>query len=281
MGRLRFEWNTPILVLENFLFSPIYYCGHSFNRDFCKMSKSRTLVIGDIHSGLRALKQLLDIGKVTADDILIFLGDYVDGWSTAVETIEFLITLRKTHNCIFIRGNHDELCYDWLIQQTDNPTWVKHGGKSTIESYTRANTKTIAKHLLFYEGLENFYLDSENRLFLHAGFTNLKGVEHEYFVKTLYWDRTLWELAQSLHPNMSEDDEFYPDRLKNYKEIYLGHTPVSKTLFDVVPVNAANVWNLDTGAAFKGPLSMMDIDTKEIWQSEPVHFLYPQERGRN
>jgi serine/threonine protein phosphatase 1 len=40
----------------------------------------RTLVIGDIHGGLRAL-QILERAKVTTKDTLIFLGDYVDGWN--------------------------------------------------------------------------------------------------------------------------------------------------------------------------------------------------------
>lgn len=245
------------------------------------MNKGRTLVVGDIHSGIRALEQLLDIVKITAKDKIIFLGDYVDGWSTAVETVDFLIELKKTNNCVFIRGNHDELCYDWLKEKKDNPIWFQHGGEATIASYEMTSSETISEHMLFYEALENYHLDTQNRLFLHAGFTNLKGVEHEYFVKTFYWDRTLWELALSLHPEMSIGDEFYPSRLANYKEIYIGHTPISKKLSEVKPVMAANVWNLDTGAAFKGPLSIMDIDTKETWQSDPVHTLYPEEKGRN
>ena len=70
----------------------------------------RTLVIGDIHSGLRALKQVLARADVCPDDRLIVLGDYVDGWSEAVETVNFLMALRKTYDCIFLRGNNDELC---------------------------------------------------------------------------------------------------------------------------------------------------------------------------
>jgi serine/threonine protein phosphatase 1 len=245
------------------------------------MRKPRTLVIGDIHSGLRALEQVLLRAKVTVEDTIIFLGDYVDGWSTAFETVDFLITLEKTHNCIFIRGNHDELCYDWLKDGKDNPIWFQHGGEATIASYRKATEETIQKHLHFYEHLENYYLDDQKRLFLHAGFTNLKGVAHEYFTKTFYWDRTLWELAQSINPDLSEGDSNYPSRLSHYKEIYIGHTPISKTISEVVPTKAANVWNIDTGAAFKGPLSVMDIETKEIWQSDFVQTLYPDEQGRN
>jgi len=245
------------------------------------MNTRRTLVIGDIHSGLRALEQVLTRAAVTPEDKLIFLGDYVDGWSTAVETISFLLELQKTHNCTFIRGNHDELCYEWLTTSDENTIWLQHGGAATRASYQKSNKTTIKKHMVFYKNLKNYYLDVEGRLFLHAGFTNLKGVAYEYFTKTFYWDRTLWELALSLNPNLVESDIKYPKRLTHYKEIYIGHTPISKKLSNVMPMKAANVWNVDTGAAFKGPLSILDVNTKEIWQSDPVHIFYPNELGRN
>jgi len=240
----------------------------------------RILVIGDIHSGLRALEQVLERAAVTPEDKLIFLGDYVDGWSQAVETVDFLIKLRSTHNCVYIRGNHDELCLEWLRDNKDNPLWLQHGGGATLASYDKAGEDTINAHILFYQSLHNHHLDTKNRLFLHAGFTNLKGIDHEYFEQTFYWDRTLWELARSLNPDLDKGHIQYPRRLANYDEIFIGHTPISKT--DVaVPRQAANVWNIDTGAAFKGPLSILDVDTKEVWQSDPVHTFYPDEPGRN
>ncbi len=240
----------------------------------------RTLVIGDIHAGLRALEQVFERTRVTVEDQLIFLGDYVDGWSQAVETVDYLLHLQTTHRCIFIRGNHDELCYDWLKHGKDNPLWLQHGGEATMGSYKKSDTAKVAKHKEFYDSLHNYYLDNKNRLFLHAGFTNLKGVTYEYFPKTFYWDRTLWELALSLNPNLDSEDPWYPKRLTHYQEIYIGHTPVTR-IGKTVPQKAANVWNVDTGAAFKGPLSVMDADTKEIWQSDPVFQLYPGESGRN
>lgn len=241
----------------------------------------RNFVIGDIHSGLKALQQVLERVEVSSDDRLVFLGDYVDGWSDAVETIDFLIDLKKTHNCIFIRGNHDELCLEWLRGGMDNPLWLQHGGGATLASYGKADAKTKEAHIPFFEDLQNTYLDGENRLFLHAGFTNLKGIDYEYFPETFYWDRTLWELAQSLNPALHKGNPLYPKRLSHYSAIFIGHTPISKTEEAVVPKNAANVWNIDTGAAFKGPLSMLDVDTKKVWQSDPVHTLYPKEQGRN
>jgi serine/threonine protein phosphatase 1 len=38
---------------------------------------------------------------------------------------------------------------------------------------------------------------------------------------------------------------------------------------------------MDTGAAFTGSLSIMDVNTKEFWQSDPLPTLYPDEKGRN
>lgn len=244
------------------------------------MKKQRTLVIGDIHSGLKALQELLDKAEVTIDDRLIFLGDYVDGWSQATETIDFLIALDKTHTCIFIRGNHDALCHEWLLHKTDNPLWFKHGGEATVNSYNKASDETKIAHIRFYKNLQNYYLSDDGCLFLHAGFTNLKGVAFEFNPVTFYWDRTLWELVLAMSTNLEQKEEFYPKRLSHYKEIYIGHTPVTR-IGKTTPQNYANVWNVDTGAAFKGPLTILDIHSKEYWQSSPVHTLYPNERGRN
>ena len=46
-------------------------------------------------------------------------------------------------------------------------------------------------------------------------------------------------------------------------------------------MNAQNVWNVDTGAAFFGKLSCIDIDSKVVIQSDVVQTLYPNEKGRN
>ena len=54
---------------------------------------NRTLVIGDIHGGLKALQQVWSRAHISKEDTLVFLGDYVDGWSDAVEVISFLISI--------------------------------------------------------------------------------------------------------------------------------------------------------------------------------------------
>jgi len=240
----------------------------------------KTYVVGDIHGGLRALKQVLGLIPRTSNDLFIFLGDYVDGWSEASETVSFLINFSETNNCILLRGNHDELVYAFLKEKENNPIWLAHGGESSKKSYKNFSEAALQRHLLFFENLKNYHIDSSNRLYLHAGFTNIHGPEHEYFPNTVYWDRTLWELVCSLNPTLAKTDLNYPKRLLLFKEIYIGHTPVTR-LGKTTPVNYANVWNIDTGAAFKGPLSILDTKTKEVWQSDPVWTLYPEEKGRN
>lgn len=239
-----------------------------------------TFVIGDIHGGYKALTQLIERVDLKPKDSLIFLGDYTDGWSETPKVLDYLIALQDTYTCIFLRGNHDELTLHWLQHNNDNPMWYNHGGASTIKAYQDIDQKTKQKHIAFLLALKNYHLDQQNRLFLHAGFTNLKGVTAEHFTRMLYWDRTLWELALSLDPNLQKDSSFFPRRLQLYDEIYIGHTPVTQ-IGQTIPVYKSGIWNIDTGAAFKGPLTLLNIDTKEYWQSDPVYTLYPDEIGRN
>lgn len=240
----------------------------------------RTFVVGDIHGGLLALKQVLSKVSISENDKLIFLGDYVDGWSESAQVIDYLIDLDTNYECIFIKGNHDSWCEDWLNGKLTNEIWLFHGGKSTVESYQNYSLKQKQEHLVFFNRMRNFYVDPENRLYIHAGFSSMHGPEKEHYVSNYSWDRTLWEMALTMDKHVKKDSIFYPKRLKLFKDIYIGHTPTLN--YDVtIPMNAINVWNIDTGAAFKGSLSILEIESKEFWQSDPVYILYPNEKGRN
>lgn len=241
---------------------------------------SNTFVIGDIHGGLKALQQVINRANVSTNDQLIFLGDYVDGWSETPAVLDFLIDLSTTYSCVFMQGNHEEMLLKWLKKEDDDELWRFHGGEATVQSYQNIPLRTIEKHISFLEKLNEYHIDDKNRLFVHAGFTHLKGVAFEYFRGMLWWDRTLWETAMAVDGTLSADSIRYPQRLKLYKEIYVGHTPVIR-FGASAPMNFANVWNVDTGAAFTGKLSILNVDTKEYWQSDSLPDLYPAEKGRN
>ncbi len=240
----------------------------------------RTFAIGDIHGGLKALVQVLNEIEVRDEDQLIFMGDYVDGWSESAQVIQFLIELSESITCTFIKGNHDVWCETWLRTGEVNPTWYMHGGKETMESYEGFSETEKQRHLQFFENLKMYHLDKANRLFLHAGFTSMHGVKKEVFETTLYFDRTLWEMALTMDKNITKNSALYPKRLTHYHEVYIGHTPTTN-FNETVPMQGANVWNVDTGAAFKGKLSAMNIETKAVVQSAALPSLYPDEKGRN
>ena len=240
----------------------------------------RIFAIGDIHGGLKALLQVLNKIEIKEKDKLIFVGDYVDGWSQSAQVVQFLIELSQKITCIFIKGNHDVWCENWLKSNHVNQTWYMHGGKETMESYYGFTEQEKSNHLEFFQNMPLYYIDDENRLFVHAGFTSMHGVEKEVYQETFYFDRTLWEMALTMDTNIDEDSIIYPNRLKHYTEIYIGHTPTTNFNSDM-PMHAANVWNIDTGAAFKGKLSVQNIISKDVFQSDTLPSLYPYEMGRN
>lgn len=241
---------------------------------------ARTLVIGDIHGGFRALQQVTERAGLQSDDRLIFLGDYVDGWSQSPEVIEYLLELERRYVCTFMLGNHDAWCEEWLSGREAPQDWLIHGGQATVDSYTRIGPMERERHLEFFDRMLPYYEDGHRRLFIHAGFSSVHGPAKEHFTSNFFWDRTLWETAVAVNDLIPRGSKYYPQRLMLYDEIFIGHTPT--TNYDIeTPMHRGNVWNVDTGAAFQGRISIMDVDTKQYWQSDVVQHFYPGERGRN
>ncbi len=240
----------------------------------------RTLVFGDIHGGLKALIQLLERIDLSGNDRLIFLGDYVDGWSESAHVIDFLIDLAQKQECIFIRGNHDVWCHEWLQNNVVNEIWFMHGGESTIKSYQNMDLSRKQQHLDFFENMKDYFVDENNNLFIHAGFSSMHGPEKEHYQSNFSWDRTLWEMALTMDKRIKKDSLLFPKRLLLFNEIYIGHTPTLHYNVEI-PMQGCNVWNIDTGAGFYGKLSCMDVESKKFWQSDVVQTFYLEEKGRN
>jgi serine/threonine protein phosphatase 1 len=241
----------------------------------------RKIVIGDIHGAYKALVQLMERVQPQPGDELVFLGDYVDGWSESARVVDYLIALGKQFTCTFIKGNHDDWAERWLKTGIAEPAeWVRNGGEQTMSSYNGYDPTQINLHLAFFDRLQYFVIDSANRLFVHAGFTGTQGPSKEHFPQMFFWDRTLWELALATDESLPVTSPFFPKRLKIFSEIFIGHTPTTNYGVDL-PMHAHNVWNVDTGAAFRGRISAVDVDSKSFWQSDQIFKLYPDEKGRN
>lgn len=249
----------------------------------------RTFVMGDIHGGYLALLQCLRRSDFQYDrDTLIQLGDITDGYMDVFACVEELLKIR---HLIAIKGNHD----DWFLEflQTDmHPRIWTQGGEGTLRSYLLAAGKedlipvagyihplslspydVPATHRHFFEHQRLYYIDDNNNCFVHAGFDR----QESFYLQeasTYYWDRQLWLEAlswQATNKNKKKAGAF--KMVTPFREIFIGHTRT--LIWDTdKPMKAANIYDMDTGGGGGGRLTMMNIHTKEIFQSDPVSALY-------
>lgn len=223
----------------------------------------RKFVMGDIHGAHKALQQCLTRSSFDYQiDELIFLGDVADGWPETKQCIDELL---KIKNLIYIFGNHDFWTLEWMQSGIAEDVWLGQGGSATKKSYENGIPE---KHIELLNTSLQYYL-SDNRLFVHAGFDPSSPLKNQS-ITTFLWDRTLAKIA------LDHYSKGITEKLSEYDEIYLGHTPVSSHQ----PIHSCEVWLMDTGAGWSGVLSMMDIETKEIFTSDPVPSLYPGVEGR-
>lgn len=252
----------------------------------------RRWVIGDVHGNYKGFMQVLErSGFNREEDLLVFLGDIVDGYSDVYQCFEELLTI---DNLIFVRGNHDQVFIDWLDKGFHGFHWL-HGGEATIDSYARASDREIKRNPSMGGYLTNLtsidipeshknllrssipYYILDNMCFVHGGFNR-----HEFISgqneDILMWDRDLW---QSSLGYKSREDSPYKFKIKdNFDRVFIGHTPTISWKKDK-PMKSANIWNLDTGGGYSiGKVTIMNIDTEEYFQSDLGKELYKNEGGR-
>lgn len=224
---------------------------------------AKTFVIGDIHGAYRALRQCLDRSGFDYDsDILISLGDVADGWP---DTNTCITELLRIKNLVYILGNHDFWTLEWMESNVVEDIWYSQGGKATIDSYPNGVPE---EHLRFLKEARLYY-EWENKLFVHAGIDPKIPVQHNS-VQTLLWDRNLSRMVLDFHLKGIDVN------LTPYEEVFIGHTPVPSEK----PIHCCGVWLMDTGAGWSGRLSMMNVNTRELFSSDPVPELYPGIKGR-
>lgn len=243
----------------------------------------RTFVMGDIHGAYKALVQCLFRARFDYEkDVLIQLGDAVDGCSQASECVDELLKIR---NLVAVKGNHDDW-FDEFIKTGFQPYYWNYGGKETLISYLEHSGKSGQlflrgsgyktglvpddipyTHRIFFDTQHIFHIDSQNRCFVHGGFDRLLPFDKQNTTK-FYWDRNLWNDAMTHQANGEHYNIVTP-----FKEIYIGHSPTQQWGVDF-PLKAFNIFNIDTGAGNFGRLTIMNVDTKEFWQSDPITELY-------
>lgn len=240
---------------------------------------NNTWVFGDVHGSYKGLNQVFDKAQLVKGDTIISLGDIVDGWSESAECVQLLLDMQKDYNMIFIRGNHDEWCFDWMRFGSAHNIWINQGGKATFDSYD-INFHLRDTHCFeFFNKQVNYYIDDQNRGFVHGGYISNKGLGHEATQAEYYWNRDLMYTAMSGARSYASGSAELPKQLRAHKEIFIGHTSTLQW-GTISPINACNLWNLDTGAGWGGVLTLMNVDTKDFVQSDFSKDLYPTENGR-
>lgn len=258
----------------------------------------RTWVMGDVHGAARAVRQCFERSGIDFEnDTLITLGDITDGWTEVKEALDEIL---KVKHRIDIQGNHDWWFDQWMRMGVNPVSWMQ-GGNATAESYARhASTKEMPIHVIpsmggwvtnlsnidipkshneFFRNQVHYYVDEKNRCFVHGGFD--RDVPMKDTDPTEYaWDRSLWKKALSC---VGDQKLVTAD---GFSEIFIGHTAtvnyISKETGKEIdtPMHSGGVWNLDTGAGWYGKLTIMDVETKEYFQSDSTKNLYPEEGGR-
>lgn len=178
-------------------------------------TNNRLIAICDIHGEIDKLNELLKQLAPQKDDTIVFLGDYINRGLNSKEVIERLITLSQETNCIFLKGNHEDLLLKILQTRAEEDVlnWLMAGGGATLDSY--GGIENIFKlHSDFFYNLKLYYL-TEKYLFVHAGINPTRTLE-EQDEDDLLWIR----------------DNFIYKKHKLKQKIVFGHTPFTRPYLD-------------------------------------------------
>jgi serine/threonine protein phosphatase 1 len=223
----------------------------------------RIYAVGDIHGRLDLLGQLLS--RVDADmadrpvtrPIFVFLGDYIDRGPSSRETIDRLLQRRELNECVFLKGNHEQLVVDCLNNPRVFHHWLRLGGVETLASYgltighLTSRTKVAELQAAFHRALPrahlNFFREQQTSFacgdffFAHAGIKPRVSLSRQT-ERDLLWIREEF---------LTSNDDFE-------KIIVHGHTPIHA--IEVRP----NRINIDTGAYATGRLTCLVIDDSSL-----------------
>jgi serine/threonine protein phosphatase 1 len=214
----------------------------------------RKYVIGDIHGRADLLKRLTD--KIVADadaagsfeNVLIYLGDYVDRGPSSKEVLDILVSEPPSgFSAIYLMGNHEDMMLHVIMSgDSDVTNWVMNGGDKTFQSYGvdpmsgySLECALPETHKYFLSSLD-LYHEEDGFLFVHAGIR--PGVAlHEQTGLDLMWIR----------------DEFLLSNEDFGKIVVHGHSihPVAEIKFNRI--------GIDTGAWMSGVLTCLVLDGSE------------------
>ena len=201
------------------------------------MENGRLIAIGDIHGKIDKLDTLLKNIKLQKNDTLVFLGDYIDRGKYSKDVVERLINLSKAINCVFLKGNHEQMLLKIIKTKSENDInfWLINGGYETMNSYIKS--------------LKPYYL-TDKYLFVHAGINPDKATIEEQTDDDLLWIR----------------DKFIDNKHSLKQKIIFGHTAFYEPHIEDDKIG------IDTGCGKEpnSPLTAFICDEEVFVQSDMV-----------
>jgi serine/threonine protein phosphatase 1 len=213
-----------------------------------------TYAVGDVHGSLDKLKALVEACREHADGRamrLVFLGDYIDRGPDSAGVLRFMMSLQADfpEQIIALKGNHEAWALSLLDGAVPASAWLRNGGAETLHSYGVKDIGDLPRaHLNWMRALRLFF-DDGRRFFVHAGVNPSRPLDAQD-EQELLWIR---------EPFLTNGRDY--GRL-----IVHGHTPLESEK----PELRINRLNLDTAAAFGGPLTAAVFDDA---QTGPLSFL--------
>lgn len=195
---------------------------------------NRSFAIGDIHGCFRTFKYLLfEKLKITCNDKIYCLGDYIDRGPDSKGVVDLILSLRENGYRIHtLRGNHEQMFMDSVRGFSDLVLWMNNGGESTLRSFNITSFNELSPYYQRFFKHTKYYIKTGNVIFVHAGidWCAERPFENKY---SMLWRR---ELFNSEPPP------------KGTKIIH-GHTPIS--LNSIRRSLTSRHINIDNGCVYK------------------------------
>lgn len=209
-----------------------------------------TYAIGDIHGSLTALESIFECGVITHEDIVVFLGDYIDRGPDSKGVLDWLINNKGDYQFYFILGNHEILMKTAVSDHQRTAEWVHFGGGETLASYgIRTEDVTWAAQIppSYWAFIDQCkpYLELDDFIFVHAGLEAGKSLA-EQNRHHLFWK------------SFETPSEYSPS-----KTVICGHTPRKNGRI----ADFGHTICIDTYAYGGKWLTCLNVNTKEYIQA--------------
>lgn len=206
----------------------------------------RTIAFGDIHGCHLALNALIEAIRPESEDLLIFLGDYVDRGPGSRQVIDCLLELEQHSQTAFLMGNH-EIMMRQVLRGASPLAWLEVGGRATVASYGGSLHPFPQCHRNFLERLLP-YFETPSHLFVHANYLPELSLDSQP-EEVLFW----------LHLT-----EYLPPPHCSGKPVFCGHTPQP----DGQIGRFDHLTCLDTACCSGYWLSAIEVAAGTIWQAD-------------